>query len=155
MGKEIERKFLVDEALWRDVRSEGKSYRQGYIVNTPEKTVRVRVAGDKGYLTIKGATQGATRTEFEYEIPADEAEQLLAFCQGPLIEKVRYKVEYSQLLWEVDEFFGENEGLILAELELESEDQPFEKPAWIGLEVTDDPRYYNAKLVNNPFSRWG
>ena len=154
MGQEIERKFLVDKALWYEVRPEGTDYRQGYIVNTKGKTVRVRVAGAKGYLTIKGATQGATRAEFEYEIPVEEARQLLQFCEGPLIEKTRYKVEVEQHLWEVDEFSGENDGLIMAELELESEDQPFAKPAWVGPEVTDDPRYYNANLVKNPYSRW-
>ncbi|MCB0163097.1 MAG: CYTH domain-containing protein [Anaerolineae bacterium] len=154
MGQEIERKFLVDEALWREVRPAGTDYRQGYIVNTKAKIVRVRVAGAKGYLTIKGATQGATRAEFEYEIPVEEAHQLLQFCEGPLIEKTRYKVEFEQHLWEVDEFSGENDGLIMAELELDSEDQPFTKPAWVGQEVTHDPRYYNANLVTNPYSRW-
>lgn len=154
MGQEIERKFLVDAALWANHRPDGKSYRQGYIVNSQTKIVRVRVAGTKGYLTIKGATQGATRAEFEYEIPVEDAEQLLQFCEGPLIEKTRYKIEVDQNLWEVDEFSGENDGLIIAELELESEDQRFTNPTWLGPEVTDDPRYYNANLVKNPFSRW-
>ena len=154
MGQEIERKFLVDEALWREVQPSGTEYRQGYIVNTKAKIVRVRIAGDQGYLTIKGATQGATRAEFEYEIPLDDARRLLTLCEGPLIEKTRYKLEVDGLLWEVDEFSGDNEGLIMAELELDSEDQPFQKPAWAGQEVTDDARYYNANLVSNPFSRW-
>ncbi|MCB0192441.1 MAG: CYTH domain-containing protein [Anaerolineae bacterium] len=154
MGQEIERKFLVDEALWREVQPEGTEYRQGYIVNTKAKIVRVRIAGDQGYLTIKGATQGATRPEFEYKIPLDDARRLLTLCEGPLIEKTRYKLEVDGLLWEVDEFSGDNEGLIMAELELDSEDQPYQKPAWAGQEVTDDARYYNANLVSNPFSRW-
>lgn len=154
MGREIERKFLVDEARWREVQPQGSDYRQGYIVNTKAKTVRVRIAGRQGYLTIKGATEGATRTEFEYEIPLEDARQLLQFCEGSVIEKTRYKIEVDQMLWEVDQFSGENEGLIVAELELASEEQPFRKPDWVAEEITDDPRYYNANLVNNPFSRW-
>ena len=154
MGQEIERKFLVNETLWRAVQPAGTEYRQGYIVNSKTKTVRVRIAGEQGYLTIKGATQGATRAEFEHKIPLDDARGLLTLCEGPLIEKTRYKLEFDGLLWEVDEFSGDNAGLIMAELELDSEDQPFQKPDWVGREVTDDPRYYNANLVNNPYSRW-
>lgn len=153
MGTEIERKFLVQGENWREGR--GITYRQGYLSTAPERTVRVRTAGDKGYLTIKGASRGASRLEFEYEIPLHEANQLLdELCHQPLIEKRRYKVQYGGLTWEVDEFFGENDGLVLAEIELRDEDQAFDPPAWLGREVTGDPRYYNANLVNHPYSRW-
>jgi CYTH domain-containing protein len=117
--------------------------------------VRVRTINNKGYLTIKGITVGASRLEFEYEIPAADADELLdSLCEKPLIDKNRYKVDYGTLTWEVDEFFGENEGLIVAELELQSEDQLFDRPEWVTEEVTADPRYYNANLIKNPYSRW-
>jgi len=120
-----------------------------------ERTVRVRTINNKGYLTIKGITVGASRLEFEYEIPTADANELLdSLCEKPLIDKNRYKVDYGTLTWEVDEFFGENEGLIVAEVELHSEDQLFDRPEWVTEEVTTDPRYYNANLLNNPFSRW-
>src|SRR5688500_10113732 len=153
MGQEIERKFLIKGNDWP--REKGKKYRQGYLSLDKERTVRVRLAGDKGYLTIKGKNAGASRSEFEYEIPKEEAETLLdQLCLKPLIEKTRYKIDQDGLTWEIDEFSGENKGLILAEIELEREDQPFDKPAWLGQEVTDDPRYYNANLVQHPFSEW-
>jgi CYTH domain-containing protein len=117
--------------------------------------VRVRTINNNGYLTIKGITVGASRREFEYEIPAKDAEELLDnLCEKPLIEKIRYKVDYGTLTWEVDEFFGENEGLIVAEVELHSEDQPFDRPEWVTEEVTTDPRYYNANLIKYPYSKW-
>ena len=120
-----------------------------------ERTVRVRTISDKAYLTIKGITVGASRTEFEYEIPVMDAEEMLDnLCEKPLIEKNRYMVEVGALTWEVDEFFGENEGLIIAEIELQSEDQPFDMPDWVTEEVTADPRYYNANLINHPYTRW-
>jgi CYTH domain-containing protein len=154
MGKEIERKFLVEGEHWREL-SEGILYRQGYLSTEKERTVRVRTIGSKGFLTIKGINVGATRNEFEYEIPAAEAGQMLdELCLKPLIEKKRYTIEYGGFVWEVDEFFGDNEGLILAEIELESENQPFDKPGWIGKEVTGDPRYFNSNLVEHPFSDW-
>lgn len=153
MGTEIERKFLLQGEGWQV--GGGVTYRQGYLSTTPERTVRVRTAGDKGYLTIKGLSRGASRLEFEYEIPLHEANQLLdELCHRPLIEKRRYKIPHGGLTWEVDEFFGENDGLVLAEIELEHEDQAFDRPAWLGREVTGDPRYYNANLVNHPYSRW-
>ena len=153
MGTEIERKFLVQEGAWREAKA--TRYRQGYLSTVKERTVRVRTINNKGYLTIKGITVGASRLEFEYEIPAVDAEELLdSLCEKPLIDKNRYKVDYGTFTWEVDEFFGENEGLIVAEVELESENQPFERPEWVTEEVTTDPRYYNANLIKNPYSRW-
>lgn len=154
MAKEIERKYLIHEdRSWRDVA--GTVYRQGYLSTVKERTVRVRTIGQKGYLTIKGVTVGATRLEFEYEIPVAEADEMLdGLCERPLIEKTRRKIEHDGLIWEIDEFFGENAGLILAEVELESEDETFSKPSWIAQEVTDDPRYFNANLVANPYSQW-
>ena len=153
MGVEIERKFLVAEGSWRS--APGTRYRQGYLSTVKERTVRVRTIGDRAYLTIKGITVGAARLEFEYEIPSGDAEQLLdELCEKPLIEKNRHKLEHQGLVWEIDEFFGENQGLVLAEVELSREDQVFEKPDWVREEVTQDPRYYNANLIAKPYSRW-
>jgi len=153
MGREIERKFLVEGKAWR--KDEGTKFRQGYLSTTKERTVRVRTAGDKAYLTIKGVTSGATRPEYEYEIPMGDAEEMLDdLCEKPLIEKHRHKIGYGGLVWEVDEFFGDNAGLVLAEVELDSENQGFEPPPWIGKEVTDDPRYFNANLVSHPYRKW-
>lgn len=153
MATEIERKFLLKNDNWRTV--DGTHYRQGYLCNTKEKTVRVRTMDDRAYLNIKGANIGASRMEFEYEIPIQDAEELLnTLCQKPLIEKNRYKVKYDGLVWEIDEFFGDNQGLIVAEIELSSEDQAFEKPDWMGKEVTHDPRYFNANLNKHPFNQW-
>ena len=154
MGKEIERKFLVQEDdAWRQV--EGKVYRQGYLNTTKERTVRVRTIDDSGFLTIKGVTKGATRLEFEFQIPVEEGRQLLdELCERPLIEKTRRNIEFEGLTWEVDEFLGENEGLIIVEVELDDEEQSFTKPTWVGREVTDEPRYFNANLVENPYSQW-
>ena len=153
MGTEIERKFLVKEGAWREAAA--TRYRQGYLSTVKERTVRVRTIGDRGYLTIKGVTVGASRAEYEYEIPAADAEEMLDnLCEKPLIEKNRYKVNVGALTWEIDEFFGENEGLIIAEVELQSEDQSIEKPEWVIEEVTTDARYYNANLVSHPYIRW-
>jgi len=154
MAKEIERKFLVNGDEWRKGAT-GSVYHQGYLCHTPERTVRVRLATGRGFVTIKGVTKGAVRDEFEYEVPAADAEAMLAhLCEKPLIVKTRYLVKHAGLTWEIDEFHGDNAGLIVAEVELQSADQQIEKPAWIGLEVTDDPRYYNANLVNRPFKAW-
>ena len=154
MAKEIERKFLVDGESWRAL-ADGVAYRQGYLSTVKERTVRVRTIGDNGYLTIKGITVGATRSEFEYPIPAGDANQMLdELCEKPIIEKNRYKIPLGEVTWEVDEFFGVNDGLIVAEVELQSEDQSFEKPDWIGEEVTGDPRYFNANLIANPYTTW-
>jgi CYTH domain-containing protein len=155
MPNEIERKFLVNGAGWRSF-GPGTRYRQGYLSTTPERSVRVRVGGDEGFLTIKGKTVGAIRAEYEYAIPVAEANELLdKLCKRPLIEKTRYRINHQGLTWEVDEFEGANAGLVIAEVELESEDQAVVFPDWVGEEVTGDPRYYNASLVANPFSEWG
>jgi adenylate cyclase len=154
MTKEIERKFLVRGDAWRTL-AKGIMYRQGYLNSAKERTVRIRTADARAFLTIKGITVGATRVEYEYEIPfGDGKEMLNALAEKPLIEKKRYKIRSGSLTWEVDEFLGENAGLIIAEVELASEDQALEKPSWVGDEVTEDPRYFNANLVKNPFSRW-
>lgn len=152
MAMEIERKFLVTTDDWRSV--EGVWYRQGYLNRDKHRTVRVRIAGDEAFLTIKGKTTGISRAEFEYAIPVSEAQALLALCDGALVEKLRRKIAYAGLVWEVDEFFGDNAGLVVAEVELASADQVFDKPAWIGAEVSGDPRYYNASLSTYPFSAW-
>ena len=154
MAKEIERKFLVAGEAWRTL-AEGTRYRQGYLSTVKERTVRVRTIGDMGFLTIKGISVGATRSEYEYEIPAGDAEEMLDdLCETPIIEKNRYKIPLGDVIWEVDEFFGVNDGLIVAEVELQSEDQAFDKPEWIGEEVTGDPKYFNANLIARPFSTW-
>jgi adenylate cyclase len=153
MANEIERKFLVIGRDWRRAAA-GRRFRQGYLATDSERAVRVRTIGDQGFLTIKGRTRGATRAEYEYPIPFDDAEALLDICLRPLIEKVRYAISYQGLVWEVDEFLGENAGLVIAEVELESETQEIVKPDWVGTEVTGDPRYYNANLVHRPFTRW-
>ncbi|MCX5822252.1 MAG: CYTH domain-containing protein [Deltaproteobacteria bacterium] len=154
MAKEIERKFLVKEEAWKAL-AKGTSYRQGYLNSIKERTVRVRTIADKGYLTVKGITTGATRSEYEYEIPAAEADAMLTeLCEKPLIEKNRYKIPIENHVWEIDEFFGENRGLVVAEVELTSEDQAFQKPKWIGEEVTGDPRYFNSNLIKHPFTKW-
>ncbi len=152
MAREIERKFLVKEGNWRQANC--TQYRQGYLNSTKERIVRVRTIDDKAYLTIKGLTVGASRMEFEYEIPLQDANELLNICEKPLIEKIRYKVEIGGMVWEIDEFTEDNQGLIVAEAELESEDQQFPKPDWIGEEVTGDPRYFNSNLIKHPYSTW-
>ena len=154
MAKETERKFLVIDDTWRG-QGGGKRYRQGYLSTVKEHTVRVRTTGDKGFITIKGISVGATRPEYEYEIPlADAIEMLDRLCERPLIEKTRYRVSNEGLVWEIDEFEGDNRGLIVAEVELRDETQSITLSGWIGREVTGDPRYFNANLVANPFSRW-
>jgi adenylate cyclase len=154
MGQEIERKFLLAGDGWHGL-TEGIEYRQGYLCATKERSVRIRIAGSKGFLTIKGATIGAVRSEYEYEIPLADARSLLdSLCPQPQIEKKRYTIPYRGFSWEIDEFFGLNAGLIVAEIELEAEDQVFERPEWIGKEVTGDPRYYNAALCVAPYSSW-
>ena len=152
MGTEIERKFMVKAGDW--CKQKAAKYRQGYLSTVKERTVRVRTVEDIGYLTIKGIAIGASRMEFEYEIPRQDADTLLGICEKPLIEKNRYKIKHEGFVWEVDEFFGENQGLIVAEIELESEDQFFSKPDWVGKEITGDPRYFNANLIKNPYTKW-
>jgi CYTH domain-containing protein len=154
MGKEIEKKFLILNDDWRQLGT-GEPYCQGYLNSEKERTVRVRTINNRGILTIKGPNTGGTRLEYEYDIPFDEAREMLReLCRKPLIEKTRYKIPYEGFIWEVDEFKGENSGLIFAEIELQHEGQEFAKPPWIGKEVTDDSRYYNANLVKNPYSNW-
>lgn len=155
MGKEIERKFLVEGDAWR-VLGQATRYRQGYLSTVKERTVRVRTIAEKGYLTVKGANTGIARSEFEYEIPLEDAKAMLdTLCERPLIEKDRYKISHRNHLWEVDEFFGDNDGLIMAEVELQEVDEAIEPPEWIGREVSDDPRYFNANLIANPYRNWG
>jgi CYTH domain-containing protein len=154
MGIEIERKFLVRDRVFLDDVA-GVTYRQGYLSTDPERTVRIRRAGDHGYVTIKGRSHGATRAEFEYEIPVADADAMLALCVPPVIEKIRHRVEHAGRTWEVDVFGGANERLVVAEVELPSEDAVVDLPDWIGDEVTDDPRYYNANLIKHPFREWG
>jgi CYTH domain-containing protein len=154
MAKEIERKFLVKNDAWRGL-APGTVYRQGYLSSNLHRSVRVRMVENRAFLTIKGRSRGAARLEFEYEIPPEDADEILTrLCQRPIIEKTRYKIEHKGLLWEVDEFSGENEGLIVAEVELSHESQEFEKPAWVEEEVTHDPRYLNANLIKNPYTKW-
>jgi len=155
MGKEIERKFLLHLEEWKKlIKPAGKHLRQGYISNNPEKTIRIRIAEKQAWLTIKGITIGASRLEYEYEIPLNEAAELLDnFCESEL-EKIRYEIDYVGKTWEIDVFFGDNDGLIVAEIELLSEDEHFERPIWIAAEVTADKRYYNANLTTHPFKDW-
>ncbi|MEZ0276112.1 MAG: CYTH domain-containing protein [Roseimicrobium sp.] len=153
MGQEIERKFLVKSDTWREG-AEGTLYRQGYLAKDVERTVRVRIAGDQAYLTIKGRTKGTSRAEYEYEIPLKDAEEMLALCDGPLVEKTRHKIPHAGHTWEVDVFHGDNDGLIMAEVELEREDAEVELPGWAGKEVSDDARYYNSSLSKRPYKTW-
>lgn len=144
MATEIERKFLVKSDAWRC--GPGTRYRQGYLNRDKHRTVRVRVMENRATLTVKGLTRGATRDEFEYDVPLSDGEEMLALCEKPLLEKYRHTVVYEGSRWEIDEFKGALEGLVLAEIELESEDQAFAGPPWLGDEVTDDSRYYNSNL---------
>jgi adenylate cyclase len=154
MGIEIERKFLVASEGWRREPGRVTRFSQGYLSRDPARTVRVRIAGDEAFLTIKGATTGATRAEFEYAIPVAEAQQLLALSDGPAVEKLRHLRVVDGLTWEVDEFLGANAGLVVAEIELAREDQPFTRPDWLGAEVTGDARYVNANLAVKPYAHW-
>lgn len=154
MGVEIERKYLVKGTDWqRGV--EGQFYQQGYLSSHPDRTVRVRTVANQGYLTIKGKASGASRREYEYSIPYQDATEMLnQVCEQPIIEKFRYRIVYQGLLWEVDEFQGENLGLIVAEVELTGENQAVPLPPWVDREVTTEERYYNANLFKRPFSQW-
>lgn len=154
MGVEIERKFLLKGDAWRSL-GQPVLLRQGYLSSQPERVVRVRTEGDKGTITIKGKNSGAARAEWEYEIPLIDANELLdRLAEQPLIEKYRRRIDFAGNVWEVDEFLGENQGLMFAEIELGSENQQFDKPEWIGEEVTHDRRYYNSSLVSLPYSKW-
>ncbi|MBJ7310962.1 CYTH domain-containing protein [Rugamonas sp. CCM 8940] len=154
MGVEIERKFLLRGDAWKGL-GEPVLLRQGYLSSQRERVVRVRIENGQAMLTIKGANVGASRGEWEYPIPLADAEQLLdGLCERPLIEKYRRRIEFAGNVWEVDEFLGANDGLVVAEIELSSEDQLFERPDWIGDEVSDDARYFNANLIRKPYSLW-
>ena len=153
MNIEIERKFLLKNNSWKE-NAVGIPYVQGYLNKAGENTVRIRIAGEKAFLTIKSKSKGISRKEFEYEIPPGDAGELLKLSQSPIIEKIRYKIEYAEKCWEIDEFLGKNKGLYVAEIELNSENEAFEKPEWIGKEVSDDKRYYNSHLARKPFLEW-
>ena len=155
MGVEIERKFLVSDDSWREAADVGTAYRQGYLIGSQQASVRVRIEGETAKLNIKSATLGIQRQEFEYEIPLDEAKEILdTLCEQPQIEKVRHKLYHAGHLWEIDVFSGANQGLIVAEVELSHVDEALELPAWVGQEVSDDPRYYNVCLVKQPYNTW-
>lgn len=152
MGLEIERKFLVTDPSIVDGLA-GVVLRQGYLSRDPERSVRIRRQGDRAVITIKGAISGASRSEWEYEIPPADADAMLAICEGPLLDKTRYRIDVAGRTWEVDVFAGPNDGLVMAEVELEAEDAVVELPPWAGLEVTGDMRYYNANLSRHPMGR--
>jgi adenylate cyclase len=155
MAQEIERKFLVKDGFKQHVDSSTR-ISQGYLSSVPQRIVRVRINGEKGFITIKGVSNftGMSRYEWEKEIPVSEARELLTICEPGIIDKTRYLVKVGKFTFEVDEFYGDNQGLIIAEIELSSEGELFEKPDWLGEEVTGDKKYYNSKLAKNPFSQW-
>jgi adenylate cyclase len=155
MKTETERKFLIRKDLWYALKKpEGLLLRQGYLYISPEKTIRIRVTPDAAFLTIKGPSDFASRSESELLLPREEAVGAMETFCGRIIEKIRYRIMFSEKLWEVDEFLGEDDGLIMAEIELQNVDEPFELPSWLGEEVTGDPRYYNAYLEEHPYSYW-
>lgn len=153
---EIERKFLVASDVFKEESFKQTRITQGFLSTDPERTVRVRVKGNQGFLTVKGLsnTSGTSRFEWEIEIKLEEAESLLKICKKGVIDKIRYEVKSGNHTYEIDEFFGDNTGLIIAEIELESEEETFEKPIWLGKEVTGDVKYYNSQLSLNPFCEW-
>ena len=155
MAQEIERKFLV-AGDFKSAAKKATRITQGYLSSVPERTVRVRVKGEKGFITIKGigSASGASRFEWEKEIPVAEVQDLLQICEPGVIDKTRYLVEVGEHTYEVDEFYGDNEGLVVAEIELSSEDEGFVKPEWLGEEVTGDVKYYNSMLMKNPYKNW-
>lgn len=150
---EIERKFLVETSKWIP-KSFGVRIKQGYLSTDESRVVRVRIAGDLAYITLKGKNRGISRAEFEYEIPPKDALILLKMCLNEPVEKTRYTEIYENMVWEIDVFEGVNNGLVLAEVELEDENQQFNLPGWVGVEVSMDERYFNSKLSENPFSKW-
>ena len=152
---EIERKYLVVNDQWRDAVVSKSRLQQGYLANQANASVRVRVSDDRAWLNVKSTTVGISRHEFEYEIPLQDAREMLQHvAEKPFIDKTRYRVRHGEHIWDLDLFAGENAGLVVAEVELESESQPFELPPWVGDEVSDDTRYYNVNLVRHPYSRW-
>jgi CYTH domain-containing protein len=154
MGREIERKFLVAPRDWENI-ADGIAIRQGYLPTADNRVVRARIAGDAAFLTIKGPDGTEGRLEYEYTIPPSDAEEILVLlCEKPIIEKTRYRIEFRGLVWEVDVFHSDNEGLVVAEVELQSADQQVPLPPWVTEEVTGNPKYSNASLVKNPYARW-
>jgi adenylate cyclase len=156
MAQEIERKFLVTSEAFKEEASKKMRITQGYLSSVPERTVRVRIKGESGYITIKGmgSDSGASRYEWEKEIPVSEVDELLKICEPGVIDKTRFEVKVGNHTFEVDEFYGENQGLTVAEVELSAENELFEKPAWLGTEVTGDVRYFNSMLMKNPYTKW-
>jgi len=155
MGIEIERKFLVDHDLWgKVIKPEGTHLRQGYLLNDNHQSIRVRVSDKQGYITLKGELSGISRKEYEYNIPVEEGNELLNIFAAPAVEKIRYCIPFDGKTWEVDEFLGDNSGLFTAEIELTYEEEEFKKPDWVGLEVSDDDKYYNSSLSLHPFKLW-
>jgi adenylate cyclase len=154
MGREIERKFLVASEQWRPAVTSSRTLRQGYLAIDGGNTVRVRIDGEQSWLTIKGRGQGMVRPEFEYAVPPDDARELLELCRGRTIEKTRHLIPCGHLLWEIDEFGGGNAGLVVAEIELPSENAEFPRPDWLGEEVTGEPRFLNANLAVHPYELW-
>ncbi|MCG8324854.1 MAG: CYTH domain-containing protein [Thiotrichales bacterium] len=155
MPTEIERKFLVQDETWRGHVVRSCHYKQGYMSSNQACSIRVRIEADRAFLNIKSATLGITRKEYDYEIPISDASEILeSLCEKPLLEKTRYFVEHGAHTWEIDEFSGDNEGLVVAEVELDDPDEKPELPDWIGREVSDDPRYYNVCLIKNPYTAW-
>jgi len=154
MGREIERKFLVCNNSYR-LNSEAVFYKQAYFRSTSDYSIRIRIIGEKGFINIKGSVSGATRLEYEYQIPLEDAQlMIIDFCDNSIIEKYRYRISHDGFIWEVDEFIGANSGLVIAEIELTDEKQHFSLPDWVGDEVTGNPKYYNSNLVKFPFSNW-
>lgn len=155
MATEIEHKFLLVSDAWRETVERAERMTQGYLLAQPKSSVRLRVVGDQAKLNIKGATVGTSRSEYEYDVPVSDAEEMLAnLAEGPLIDKTRHYVPYGQHLWEIDEFHGDNQGLVVAEIELNAVDEAFEKPKWVGEDVSHDVRYYNTMLAKNPYKNW-
>lgn len=155
MAVEIERKFLLKNSSWQDHADQGTRFSQGYLPGSKQASVRVRIEGERAFLNIKSATTGILRQEYEYEIPLDEATEILdTLCEKPLITKIRYHVKYVDHVWEIDVFEGDNQGLVVAEIELRSKDEIFALPGWVEKEVSDDVRYYNVNLVKHPYKDW-
>lgn len=154
MGLEIEKKFLIKNDNWKEIVLEQKEISQGYLSASPNRTVRVRIMGKVGFLTIKSKSKGSVRSEFEYEIPLDDAKELMELCEKPILAKTRHWVKHENHTWEIDVFEKENKGLVVAEIELTREDESFLIPDWIGKEVTEETKYYNSQLIENPYSNW-
>ena len=154
MGIEIERKYLVKSDEWK-LLGNRIFYQQGYLLSDNNRTIRIRTIEDKGFITIKSSIKGISRNEFEYEIPVEDARVILeTLCEKPFIKKYRTKIKLNDLVWEVDEFLDENDGLVIAEVELENENQKIDRPNWVGEEVTSDMKYFNSMLTKNPFTKW-